>query len=40
MNAHMLASEVSHVKHAAKQIEGSCLVYECQGQQELLWSGS
>ncbi|MDR9469026.1 bifunctional diguanylate cyclase/phosphodiesterase [Marinospirillum sp.] len=37
MNAHMLASEVSHVKHATKQIDGSCLVYEHQGQQQLLW---
>ncbi|WP_404417959.1 EAL domain-containing protein [Marinospirillum sp.] len=40
MNAHMLASEVSHVKHATKQIDGSCLVYEHQGQQQLLWPNS
>lgn len=38
LNAHMLAAEVSHIKHAAKQLEGSCLIYENQGVQSQCWA--
>ncbi|SFX32123.1 phosphodiesterase [Marinospirillum alkaliphilum] len=37
ITAHMLAAEVSHLKHFAKQLEGSSLVLQQGAQQRVLW---
>ncbi|MBE0506831.1 MAG: hypothetical protein IBX50_08955, partial [Marinospirillum sp.] len=37
MTAHMLAADVSHLKHFAKQVEGSSLVLQRGETQQVLW---
>lgn len=37
INAHMLAADVSHLKHFAKQVEGSSLVLQQDQHQQILW---
>lgn len=39
MTAHMLAADVSHLKHFAKQVEGSSLVLQRGATQQILWPG-
>ncbi|SFC37933.1 diguanylate cyclase (GGDEF) domain-containing protein [Marinospirillum celere] len=37
VNAHMLAADVSHLKHFAKQVDGSSLVLQTEEGQKVVW---